>query len=184
MRTNYISLLGLTIQTVRNPKGKWLTPSYHDERQQWCKKNLLKQHGSTKTLLELSGKIKTMFKRLEQASAEYELFLELKRLQKTLEANWKGHCLENIEIMIKKRGKEQLSEPSCDYATLLEFESASCNSSFLHTSENERNPCMMGLEVKKAKREAQGHRKRSKSKPEPERQFQEHQHIRELKNEF
>ena len=112
-------------------------------------KNLLKQHGSTKTLLELSGKIKTMFKRLEQASAEYELFLELKRLQKTLEANWKGHCLENIEIMIKKRGKELFSEPSCDYATLLEFESASCNSSFLHTSENERNPCMMGLEVKK-----------------------------------
>ena len=50
-------------------------------------KNLLKQHGSTKTLLELSGKIKTMFKRLEQASAEDELFLELKRLQKTLEAN-------------------------------------------------------------------------------------------------
>ena len=147
-------------------------------------KNLLKQHGSTKTLLELSGKIKTMFKGLEQSSAEYELFLELKRLQKTLEANWKGHCLENIEIMIKKRGKELFSEPSCDYATLLEFESASCNSSFLHTSENERNPCMMGLEVKKAKREAQGHKKRSKSKPEPERQFQEHQHIRELKNEF
>ena len=51
--------------------------------------------------------------------------------------------------MIKKRGKEVFSEPSCDYATLLEFESASCNSSFLHTSENERNPCMMGLEVKK-----------------------------------
>ena len=50
-------------------------------------KNLLKQHGSTKTLLELSGKIKTMFKGLEQARAEYELFLELKRLQKTLEAN-------------------------------------------------------------------------------------------------
>lgn len=50
-------------------------------------KNLLKQHGSTKTLLELSGKIKTMFKGLEQSSAEYELFLELKRLQKTLEAN-------------------------------------------------------------------------------------------------
>ena len=86
--------------------------------------------------------------------------------------------------MIKKRGKEVFSEPSCDYATLLEFESASCNSSFLHTSENERNPCMTGLEVKKAKREAQGHRKRSKSKPEPERQFQEHHHIRELKNEF
>ena len=43
---------------------------------------------------------------------------------------------------------------------------------------------MMRLEVKKAKREAQGHKKRSKSKPEPERQFQEHQHIRELKNEF
>lgn len=50
-------------------------------------KNLLKQHGSTKTLLELNGKIKTMFKGLEQAQAEYELFLELKRLQKTLEAN-------------------------------------------------------------------------------------------------
>ena len=58
-------------------------------------------------------------------------------------------CLENIKIMINKRVEELLLEPHCDFLPLLEFESASCDSSFLHTSENEKYPCVMGLEVKK-----------------------------------
>ena len=68
-------------------------------------------------------------------------------------------CLEKIKIMINKRIKELLLEPCCDFLPLLEFESASCDSSFLHTSENEKYPCVMGLEVKKGKREALGCKK-------------------------
>ena len=70
-------------------------------------------------------------------------------------------CLENIKIMINKRIKELLLEPCCDFLPLLEFELVNCDSSFLHTSENEKCPCVMGLEAKKGKREALGCKKRS-----------------------
>ena len=60
-------------------------------------------------------------------------------------------CLENIKIMINKRVEELLLEPHCDFLPLLEFESASCDSSFLHTSENEKCPCVMGFEIQKRK---------------------------------
>ena len=68
-------------------------------------------------------------------------------------------CLENNKIMINKRVEQLLLEPHCDFLPLLEFESASCDSSFLHTSENEKCPCVMGFEVKKGKREALGCKK-------------------------
>ena len=58
--------------------------------------------------------------------------------------------LKNIEIMINKRD-----------APLLEFESASFNSSLLHMGNNEKCPCMLELEDKKGKREVLGCRKRS-----------------------
>ena len=84
----------------------------------------------------------------QQASAEYRSFLELKELLKHLKLSEKAIemanvCLENIEIMINKRVKAMFSEPCCDYAPLLELESASCNTSFLHISKNEKCPCVM-----------------------------------------
>ena len=69
--------------------------------------------------------------------------------------------LKNIEIMINKRDEKLFWETCRDYALLLEFESASFNSSHLHMGENEKCPRMLELEVKKGKREVLGCRKRS-----------------------
>ena len=57
-----------------------------------------------------------MLKKLEQASAEYDSFLEFRGLKKQLKLTEKAIeranvCLENIEIMINKRVKELFQSP-------------------------------------------------------------------------
>ena len=51
----------------------------------------------------------------------------------------------------QQKSKGTVSEPCCDYATLLKSESASRNSSFLHISGNKKCPCVTELKVKKRK---------------------------------
>ena len=53
----------------------------------------------------------------------------------------------------QQKSKGTVSEPCCDYATLLKSESASHHSSFLHMSGNEKCPCVTELKVKKKERE-------------------------------
>ena len=127
MRTNYTSPLDLTIQTVRNPKERWLRVIYYVERKQSeghqrPQKSFENSMNVTRHCLKLMEKSRPC----QQASAEYRSFLELKELLKHLKLSEKAIemanvCLENIEIMINKRVKAMFSEPCCDYAPLLEF---------------------------------------------------------------
>ena len=149
MRTNYTSPLDLTIQTVRNPKERWLSVIYYVERKQ--SEGHQRQQKSFENSMNVARhclKLMEKSRPCQQASAEYRSFLELKELLKHLKLSEKAIkmanvCLENIEIMINKRVKAMFSEPCCDYAPLLELESASCNTSFLHVSKNEKCPCVM-----------------------------------------
>ena len=127
MRTNYTSPLDLTIQTVRNPKERWLRVIYYVERKQSeghqrQQKSFENSMNVTRHCLKLMEKSRPC----QQASAEYRSFLELKELLKHLKLSEKAIemanvCLENIEIMSNKRVKAMFSEPCCDYAPLLEF---------------------------------------------------------------
>ena len=72
--------------------------------------NLLKSRGSRRKLRELAAKIEEALKELEQASEEYESFLELEGLREhlTLTENAVERanlCLESIDISINEREK-------------------------------------------------------------------------------
>ena len=75
MRTNYTTQLDLAIQKIRNLKGKWPRASYCTKGK-WSEGTLMSMksfRNSTevaKKLLEPNGKIETMLRELERASAE------------------------------------------------------------------------------------------------------------------
>ena len=153
--------------------------------------SLLKSHGSQRKLCELAGKIKEALREFERVSNEYELFLELERLQEHLELTEKATeranlCLENIEISLNERENEPPSEAGSEYAPSLQFEVASSQSSPSRASESERRAGVMDLQIEQAKKEAQ-HRLEEECKRaenlEQERQLQEHRRIRELEYE-
>ena len=153
--------------------------------------NLLKSRGSRRKQRGLAAKIEEALKELEQASEEYESFLELEGLQEHLmltenAVQRANLCLESIEISINERESELPSEAGSEYVPSLRFESASGHGAPSRASESERRARVMDLQVEQAKREAQRRleeeRKRAENL-EQERQLQEHRRIRELEYE-
>ena len=97
MRTNYTSPLDLTIQTVRNPKERWLRVIYYVERKQ--SEGHQRQQKSFENSMNVARhclKLMEKSRPCKQASAEYRSFLELKELLKHLKLSEKAIEMANV----------------------------------------------------------------------------------------
>ena len=159
MKTTFNSPLGRTVLlTTGIPAGKRLRATL--TRRLNIAESLLKLRGNRRKLRELTSKIEDALRELEQASEEYETFLELEGLQEHLKrteyaAERANSCLENIEIALSERENEPPSEAGSEYGPTIPFEMASGHSSSLRTSEVERRARVISLKVEQVKREAQ-----------------------------
>ena len=97
MKTNYTSPLDLTIQTVRNPKERWLRVIYYVERKQ--SEGHQRQQKSFENSMNVARhclKLMEKSRPCQQASAEYRSFLELKELLKHLKLSEKAIEMANV----------------------------------------------------------------------------------------
>ena len=153
--------------------------------------SLLKSRGSRRKLRELTSKIEDALRELEQASEEYQTFLELEGLLEHLKDTEHAtervtSYLENIEIALSKRENEPLSEAGSEYGPTIPFEMASGHSSSSRTSEVKRHVQVVSLKVEQAKREAQRRQEEERKRAEiqeGEKRLKEQRHIRELEYE-